>query len=456
MRLIIEKVISKTCLVNGFVTLMERPDAFILYSRWKSDLQTADMIEAECKFNTLKMAYEADAWGTRRTVIAMGLGWLKCVLIILFCMLQYWLFIDNIWSTLDKTIPFNVGRDALHLVKTAKGMVSMKEIESNLWEPFGYSLVSSSSQLIPTLKQKTPDTCETIFDNWQKISDKGLTVNPPENLEPRDKFSLNGYARIMPCHMNSVFKNDDNSVKNASDDYWSNDAINRQIADGKAGNFNFFPYADSISVHHATKHHDIVGKVGAVIGSLTPWVEVLCLMNGAEHLFTVDYQKVDIGHPNVSFIHALDLVKGRDMYFEAFDFVVSYSSIEHSGLGRYGDPIDPIGDLREMQKVRCIFKPGGLFFFSVPHGLDTTGFNCHRSYGRIRLAMMFAGFELISVFKSDEGKPHEMTLEELYKERDPYDYPHLIWVLRKTSRLNSLIVMKINKYSTCFVQHMSF
>uniref|UniRef100_A0A0M3IPW5 Methyltransf_11 domain-containing protein n=1 Tax=Ascaris lumbricoides TaxID=6252 RepID=A0A0M3IPW5_ASCLU len=26
-------------------------------------------------------------------------------------------------------------------------------------------------------------------------------------------------------------------------------------------------------------------------------------------------------------------------YHEAFDFVVSYSSIEHSGLGRFGDPL---------------------------------------------------------------------------------------------------------------------
>ncbi|KAI1715900.1 hypothetical protein Ddc_10821 [Ditylenchus destructor] len=114
-----------------------------------------------------------------------------------------------------------------------------------------------------------------------------------------------------------------------------------------------------------------------------------------------------------------------------FDFVVSYSSIEHSGLGRYGDPIDPIGDLREMEKVRCILKPGGLFFFSVPVGFDTTGFNCHRYYGRIRLAMMFAGFELISAFKNDEGKPHDITLEDLYKELLPNEAPHVVFVLRK-------------------------
>ena len=42
-------------------------------------------------------------------------------------------------------------------------------------------------------------------------------------------------------------------------------------------------------------------------------------------------------------------------YFEkntdTFDSVVSFSSIEHSGLGRYGDPLDPDGDLKTMQVI---------------------------------------------------------------------------------------------------------
>ncbi|CAK5100450.1 unnamed protein product [Meloidogyne enterolobii] len=83
--------------------------------------------------------------------------------------------------------------------------------------------------------------------------------------------------------------------------------------------------------------------------------------------------------------------KSFSRYFNSFDFVASFSSIEHSGLGRYDDPIDPIGDIREMQKISCILKPGGLFFLGIPVGLDDVGVNCHRTYGRIRLPLMFAG-----------------------------------------------------------------
>jgi hypothetical protein len=40
------------------------------------------------------------------------------------------------------------------------------------------------------------------------------------------------------------------------------------------------------------------------------------------------------------------------------DFAVSYSSWEHDGLGRYGDPVDPWGDVKAMQRASCYVKPG--------------------------------------------------------------------------------------------------
>ncbi|KAI1715899.1 hypothetical protein Ddc_10820 [Ditylenchus destructor] len=134
-------------------------------------------------------------------------------------------------------------------------MVDIKEIVANVWEPFGYSLVSASSshsQLIPVLKKKDPAICEKVFDDWVfddwvKISDKGLTKDPPVNLEPRDKFALNGYAKILPCYMKDVFNNDDSAVKNA-DEKWSKATIERWLADGRAGNFKFMNYQDSSRV----------------------------------------------------------------------------------------------------------------------------------------------------------------------------------------------------------------
>ena len=41
------------------------------------------------------------------------------------------------------------------------------------------------------------------------------------------------------------------------------------------------------------------------------------------------------------------------------DFAFSYSSIEHNGLGRYGDPLNANADLQDVEMLSCILRPGG-------------------------------------------------------------------------------------------------
>jgi hypothetical protein len=36
--------------------------------------------------------------------------------------------------------------------------------------------------------------------------------------------------------------------------------------------------------------------------------------------------------------------------------------VEHDGLGRYGDPINPFGDLESIARARCLLKHGGILF----------------------------------------------------------------------------------------------
>eukprot|EP00479_Gromia_sphaerica_P008786 TRINITY_DN3492_c0_g1_i2.p1 TRINITY_DN3492_c0_g1~~TRINITY_DN3492_c0_g1_i2.p1 ORF type:complete len:117 (+),score=15.81 TRINITY_DN3492_c0_g1_i2:118-468(+) len=78
-----------------------------------------------------------------------------------------------------------------------------------------------------------------------------------------------------------------------------------------------------------------------------------------------------------------------------FDFAASFSSIEHSGLGRYGDPLDPAGDFKAMAQVSCMVKPGGFFFFTVPFGFDCIEFNSHRIYGPVRLPYMLENWRVV-------------------------------------------------------------
>lgn len=49
------------------------------------------------------------------------------------------------------------------------------------------------------------------------------------------------------------------------------------------------------------------------------------------------------------------------------DAVCSLSAIEHIGLGRYNDPLDPDGDTKTLDRVRDWLTPGGWCYFDVPY-----------------------------------------------------------------------------------------
>ena len=71
-------------------------------------------------------------------------------------------------------------------------------------------------------------------------------------------------------------------------------------------------------------------------------------------------------HSNFSFIQGnlLDL----NLPSEHFAAITAVSSIEHAGLGFYGDAPDPEADLALMKEFYRILKPGGIVLLTVPFG----------------------------------------------------------------------------------------
>ena len=55
-------------------------------------------------------------------------------------------------------------------------------------------------------------------------------------------------------------------------------------------------------------------------------------------------------------------------------------TIEHIGLGRYGDEIDPQGDIKSINELKRVLKPGGDLLFVTPVGRSRIEFNAHRIY----------------------------------------------------------------------------
>lgn len=68
--------------------------------------------------------------------------------------------------------------------------------------------------------------------------------------------------------------------------------------------------------------------------------------------------------------------------------------VEHVGLGRYGDPLDPNGDLKAIDELKRVLAPGGTLLFVVPVGRPRIMFNAHRIYSFDQIAGYFAGLAL--------------------------------------------------------------
>lgn len=69
-------------------------------------------------------------------------------------------------------------------------------------------------------------------------------------------------------------------------------------------------------------------------------------------------------------------------------------TVEHVGLGRYGDPIDPNGDLKAIGELKRVLAAGGSLLFVVPIGKPVLRFNAMRIYSYDQIISYFAEFTL--------------------------------------------------------------
>jgi hypothetical protein len=69
-------------------------------------------------------------------------------------------------------------------------------------------------------------------------------------------------------------------------------------------------------------------------------------------------------------------------------------TVEHIGLGRYGDPLNPDGDLKAIRELQRVVQPGGHLLFVVPVGKPRLVFNAHRIYGAEMIREYFSGWTL--------------------------------------------------------------
>jgi hypothetical protein len=88
----------------------------------------------------------------------------------------------------------------------------------------------------------------------------------------------------------------------------------------------------------------------------------------------------DVGHKNISFVRA-NLMNESTAQNNITDSISCLHAIEHFGLGRYGDPLDPNGHIKGFNNLLRMLKPGGTLYISFPIGMQNeVHFNAHRVF----------------------------------------------------------------------------
>jgi SAM-dependent methyltransferase len=104
----------------------------------------------------------------------------------------------------------------------------------------------------------------------------------------------------------------------------------------------------------------------------------------------------------------------------SLDSVSCMHTIEHIGLGRYGDPLDYDGDIKAINELKRALAVGGHLLFVVPLGRDNRiFFNAHRVYTKQHVLDLFSDLDLkdFSLIPEDEkdggliSNPDDQLLE---------------------------------------------
>lgn len=124
----------------------------------------------------------------------------------------------------------------------------------------------------------------------------------------------------------------------------------------------FFAYAWEASVLDFPPN----GRVLELGSAEADWLKSMRTLRPDLHLTAMDQRKIDNRKAaDRRFQH--DLLSTKALQPQEFDAIIAVSTIEWVGLGKYGDPVDPDGDLKAMQRARTWIKPTGWMYFDVPH-----------------------------------------------------------------------------------------
>lgn len=177
--------------------------------------------------------------------------------------------------------------------------------------------------------------------------------------------------------------------------------------DSQTGGGHYF-YQDIWALRKLVKlkpmvHVDIGSRYDGFVGQAT----------AITYIISVDIRKPSFSLPN--FEYRQGDITVLPFQSDTVESISCLHTIEHIGLGRYGDLLDPHGVEKSLLELQRVIKESGNLIVSFPIGVSRTEFNAQRIIDPIYPLKILNKMELIEFsVVNDEGKFEEDTNPEKY------------------------------------------
>jgi SAM-dependent methyltransferase len=147
--------------------------------------------------------------------------------------------------------------------------------------------------------------------------------------------------------------------------------------------------AQRVAEHGPARHVDVGSRV-----------DYVCFLSAITQVAFVDIR------PLAATVEGVESIAGSvvEMPFEdgSLESVSCLHVVEHIGLGRYGDQLDPSGTRRAIAELQRVVAPGGQLLMSLPVGRPRVCFNAHRIHDPREVRALVGELELVEFAGVDD------------------------------------------------------
>lgn len=155
------------------------------------------------------------------------------------------------------------------------------------------------------------------------------------------------------------------------------------------------------------EHYDIGSRLDGFISHLLVFLEKVNY---------IDIRPLPYKIKGLEFLQA-DATNLENIPDNSINSLSSFHAVEHFGLGRYGDPIDPEACFKAMKAFVRVLAPGGILYFGVPIGpKDKVIFNAHRIFNPMTIIDGFEGLKLLEFSVIKGNSPNYENVDMKYVE----------------------------------------